>query len=102
LEFLKKMSYNYPIFNAIHILHLWYFQLISPFVASQLSVVVCTLEKALCIPPAPSISPSLHMQSNRMAQENGSSPAYFAQFAGAGTKHSKAVHLLEKSVINMI
>jgi hypothetical protein len=26
----------------------------------------------------------------------------FAQFAEAGKKHNKAVHLLEKSVINMI
>jgi hypothetical protein len=26
----------------------------------------------------------------------------FAQFAAAGKKHTKAVHLLEKSVINMI
>ncbi len=37
-----------------------------------------------------------------MAHEIGFSPAYFAQFVGAGEKHSKAVHLLEKSVINMI
>jgi hypothetical protein len=37
-----------------------------------------------------------------MAQENGSSPAYFARFADAGKKHSKAVHLLEECVINMI
>jgi hypothetical protein len=35
-----------------------------------------------------------------LAQENDFSP--FPQFAEAGNKHSKTVHLLEKSVINMI
>jgi hypothetical protein len=29
-------------------------------------------------------------------------PNVFAQFAEAGKRHSKAVHLLEKSVINLI
>jgi hypothetical protein len=35
-----------------------------------------------------------------LAQENGFSPAFF--FAEAGINRSKAVHLLEKRVINMM
>jgi hypothetical protein len=41
---------------------------------------------------------SQHMPS--LAQENDFSP--LSQFAEAGNKHSKTVHLLQKSVINMI
>jgi hypothetical protein len=41
-------------------------------------------------------------KSQHMSQENGFSPACFAHFAEAGKNRSKAVHLLEKSVINMI
>jgi len=37
-----------------------------------------------------------------LAQENGFSPANYGQFAEAGNKRSKTVHLLQKSVINMI
>jgi hypothetical protein len=37
-----------------------------------------------------------------VAQENGFFSCILAQFAEAGTMRSKAVHLLEKSVINMI
>ncbi len=37
-----------------------------------------------------------------LALENGFSLAYFVQFAEAGQMGSKAAHLLEKSVINMI
>jgi peptidoglycan biosynthesis protein MviN/MurJ (putative lipid II flippase) len=37
-----------------------------------------------------------------LAHENNFSQAYFANFAEACEKHSKAVHPLEKSVMNMI
>jgi len=37
----------------------------------------------------------------KLAHENSFSPT-FAPFAEAGKKRSKAVHLLQKSVINMI
>ncbi len=37
-----------------------------------------------------------------VAQENGVPPAQIAQFAEAGKKRITVVHLLEKSVINMI
>jgi hypothetical protein len=37
-----------------------------------------------------------------LAQENGFFSCILAQFAEAGKNHSKVVHLLEKSVINMI
>jgi hypothetical protein len=37
-----------------------------------------------------------------LAQEIGFTTYEFPQFAEAGKRHSKAVHLREKSVINMI
>jgi len=38
-----------------------------------------------------------------LAHENGFSPAYlFSLLDEAGKKHSKVVHLLNKSVMNMI
>ncbi len=37
-----------------------------------------------------------------LAQENGFDLAFFAWFVEAGKGHSEAVHLLEKSMIDMI